>query len=349
MSSVESRDVVRASSRRATLADVAHRAGVSKATASRALNGRGEMSKETRDRVVAAAAELSFTPSAMARSLAHGRTGTVGILTNDLEGRFVIPILMGAEDALGAGRTSVILTDARGDAVRERQQLRTLLERQIDGLIVVGGPRTDPRPSLGQDLPVPVVYAYAPSEDPMDLSLVVDNVRAGQIAAEHLWELGRRRVGFVGGDPTFCASGERESGAAAALAERGGELLGSGRMSGDWTERWGRAATSQLLAGHPDLDALIAASDQLARAAIEVLRETGRAVPEDVAVVGHDNWSVVVANTRPELTSIDGRLETLGRTAAGRIFDALAGQELGHGVERAGVDLVIRGSTVPNG
>lgn len=332
--------------RRTTLADVARRAGVSKGTASRALNGRGEMSGETRERVVAAAAELSFTPSATAKNLANGRTGTVGILTNDLEGRFVIPILMGAEDALGAGRISVILTDARGDGVREQQQLRTLLERQIDGLIVVGGPRTDPRSSLGSSLPVPVVYAYAPSQDPSDLSLVVDNVRAGRIAAEHLWELGRRRIGFIGGDSTYCASREREAGASASLAEHDGVLLGAGLRVGDWTERWGRLAAARLLEQHPDLDAVIAASDQLARAALDVLRDTGRTVPGDVAVVGHDNWSTVVMNTRPELTSVDGRLETLGRTAAGRIFDALAGRDPGQGLELGPVELVIRESTV---
>ncbi|WP_346016283.1 LacI family DNA-binding transcriptional regulator [Cellulomonas endometrii] len=331
---------------RTTLADVARRAGVSKGTASKALNGRGEVRPETRRRVLEAADALSFTPSVLAQNLASGRTGTVGVLTNDLEGRFVIPILMGAEDALGAGRISVILTDARGDAIREQQQLRTLLERQIDGLIVVGGPRTDPRPSLGQDLPVPVVYAYAPSQDPQDLSLAADNVQAGRLAAEHLWDIGRRHVAYVGGDPTYSASRDREAGAAAALAERGAALLGAGLASGNWTERWGRAAMARLLEQHPDLDAVVAASDQLARAALDILRDQGRRVPEDVAVVGHDNWSLVVTNTRPELTSVDTRLELLGRTAASRLFAALSGDELGSGVELLPVELAVRGSTV---
>lgn len=347
---LESGDVVQQRpAARATLADVARRAGVSKGTASKALNGRGEIRPETRQRVLEAADALSFTPSVLAQNLANGRTGTVGVLTNDLEGRFVIPILMGAEDALGAGRISVILTDARGDAIREQQQLRTLLERQIDGLIVVGGPRTDPRPSLGQDLPVPVVYAYAPSEDPQDLSLAADNVQAGRIAAEHLWDLGRRRIAYVGGDPTYAASREREAGAAAALAEHGATLLGTGSGSGNWSERWGRAATTRLLAQHPDLDAVVAASDQLARAALDILRDHGRRVPEDVAVVGHDNWSLVVTNTRPELTSVDTRLELLGRTAASRLFAALSGDELGAGVELLPVELAVRGSTVADG
>lgn len=333
--------------RRPTIADVARLAGVSKGTASKALNGRGELTDVTRRRVLEAAAELDFTPSPLARSLVSGRTGTVGLLTNDLEGRFVLPILMGAEDALGAGRTSVILTDARGDAGRERHQLRTLLERQIDGLIVVGGSRNDPRPSLGKDLPVPVVYAYAPSQDERDVSIVPDNVLAGRLLAEHLWELGRRRIGFVGGDPTYSASREREAGAAAALAERGAELLGAGVAAGDWSERWGRAATARLVQEHRP-DAIIAASDMLARAALDVLRDLGRRVPDDVAVAGHDNWSLIVTNTRPELTSIDAMLEGLGRHAAAAIFSALDGEPVAPGIERRPVRLVIRGSTVPD-
>lgn len=332
--------------RRPTLVDVARLAGVSKGTASRALNGRGDLTAETRQRVQQAAQTLDFVPSGPARSLTQGRTGTVGILTNDLEGRFVLPILLGAEDALGAGRISVILTDARGDPIRERRQLRTLLERQIDGLLVVGGPRNDPRPSLGHTLPVPVVYAYAPSDDAEDLSIVPDNVQAGRVAAEHLWDIGRRAVGWIGGDPAYSANRDRLEGARAALGERGATLLGADVTTGDWAERWGRAATVRLLERHPDVDAILAASDQLARAALDVLRDAGRRVPGDIAVVGQDNWLAVVTNTRPELTSVDGRLEEIGRTAANRIFTALAGEDPGHGVERQSVELVLRGSSV---
>lgn len=276
------------------------------------------------------------------------RAGIVGVIVDDLASRSVSPILAGVEDALGARCVAVLLADARGDAVREGRRLRALLELGVDGLIVIGGPWADPRPSVGRDLPVPVVHTYAPSEDPKDLSLVVDGVRAGRLAAEHLWELGRRRIGFVGGDPICRATLECEAGAVAALVERGANLLSAGVRVGNGTERWGRAATVRLLDRYPDLDAVIAASDQLARAAIEMLREAGRTVPEDVAVVGHGNRSGVVEHTRPELTSIDERLESLGQAATMRILDALAGQELGRGVEVIGVELVIRGSTVPD-
>ena len=166
-----------ARSRAPTLADVARLAGVSVATASKALNGRDHVRAETRSRVLEAAEQLSFIPNSLARSLLAGRTGTVGLLTSDLEGRFSIPILMGAEDAFGAGRVAVFLCDARGDTIREQHHVQALLNRRVDGLIVVGS-RTDPRPSLGRKLPVPVVYTYAPSEDPHDLSIVCDNAQA---------------------------------------------------------------------------------------------------------------------------------------------------------------------------
>ena len=142
--------------RAVTLGDVAARAGVSISTASKALNDRGDVSAATRAKVRAIADELAFTPNAMARGLLAGRTGTVGLLTSDLEGRFMIPILMGAEDAFGAGRINVFLCDARGDAIREQHHLKELLSRRVDGIIVVGG-HTQPPPPHREAKPGPVV------------------------------------------------------------------------------------------------------------------------------------------------------------------------------------------------
>src|SRR5918995_170845 len=211
------------SGRAATLSDVARLAGVSIATASKAINGRDEVAPATRRRVLEAAEEISFTPNQLARSLIHGRTGTVGLLTSDLEGRFVIPVLMGAEDAFGAGQVNVFLCDARGDAIREQHHLRALLSRRVDGLIVVGE-RTDPRPSLGPDMPVPVVYVYAPSDDPADLSLTPDNRGAARIAVEHLVSSGRTRIAHISGDPDYAAAKDRAVGTREALAVAGLEL-----------------------------------------------------------------------------------------------------------------------------
>jgi LacI family transcriptional regulator len=333
--------------RAVTLTDVARLAGVSVATASKALNGRQQVRAETRARVVEAAERLSFSPNALARGLLAGRTGTVGLLTSDLDGRFSIPILMGAEDAFGAGRTSVFLCDARGDTIREQHHVRALLSRRVDGLIVVGA-RPDPRPSLGGDLPVPVVYAYAPSEDPADLSLVSDNVGGGRLAVEHLIARGRRRIAHLTGDVTYGATTDRAAGARAALEAAGLPLMGGEVMFGEWSEAWGRGATRLLLEREPDVDAIFAGSDQIARGVLDALHELGKDVPEDIAVIGYDNWEVLAANSRPPLSSIDIRLEDLGRVAAERLVAAIDG-EPGAGVEIRPCRLVVRASTTPLG
>src|SRR3954469_25334458 len=331
------------SQRPVTLTDVARLAGVSIATASKALNGRKQVAPATRQRVMDAADQLSFSPNPIARSLLAGRTGTVGLLTSDLEGRFVIPILMGAEDAFGAGQVNVFLCDARGDTIREQHHLKALLSRRVDGLIVVGR-QTDPRPSLGQDIPVPVVYAYAPSDDPKDLSLTPDNVSAGRLAVEHLLASGRRRFAHISGDPEYAAAQDRAIGARAALADAGLDLVAE--VFSEWSESWGRDATALLLSQHPDVDAILCGSDQIARGALDTARDFGRVVPDDVAVMGFDNWEVLTTNARPQLTSIDANLQQLGRTAAQRVFAALDGVDIGSGTHYQPVRLVIRGSTV---
>ena len=327
-----------------TLADVAAQAGVSVATASKALNDRSQVKPSTKQKVLATAHDLGFVPNALAKGLLSGRSGTVGLITHDLEGRFSIPILMGVEDAFGADRTSVFLTDARGDAIRERYQFDALLRRRVDGIIVVGD-KTNTRPSLGQDLRVPIVYAYAPSNDPQDTSVVFDNVDAGKRSMEHLLTCGRTRVAIITGDPTYGAAQERAAGAIQALSEAGLSLVTEPQF-GTWSESWGRGATRLLLAQHPEVDAILCGSDLIARGVLDALREHGLEVPSDVAVMGHDNWEVLAAGARVPLTSVDMNLEQLGRLAANRLGDAI------DGIRHSGVDMVTgrivtRRSTAP--
>jgi LacI family transcriptional regulator len=332
--------------RPATLRDVATLAGVSVPTASKALNGRPDVRESTRRRVEDAAARLDFTPNTLAQGLSARRSGTVGLLTSDLDGRFSIPVLMGAEDAFGFERTAVLLCDARGDAIREQHHLRALLARRVDGLIVVGE-RPDVRASLGR-VPVPVVYAYAPSDDPADCSLVSDHEGAGRLAVEHLLATGRRCVGHISGDPGYGATRDRADGARAALAAAGLELAGGRPLLGAWSEEWGRGATRSLLRAEPGLDAVFAGSDQVARGVLDALREEGRRVPDDVAVVGVDNWEAVATGARPALSTVDLDLQHLGRVAAQRLQAAMAGSP-SHGVERLPGRLVVRASSAPRG
>src|SRR5690625_698605 len=328
--------------KRPTLADVAKAAGVSIATASKALNGRTQVRAETRGRVIKAAEELSFRLNALAQQRQRGRSVAMGLVTHDLEGRFAIPLLMGAEDEAGTGELSVLLCDARGDNLRERYHVQALLGRNVDGLIIVGA-RPDVRPSLG-GLPVPVVYAYAPSDDPEDTSQVSDNFEAGGLVAKHLISRGRRRIAIVSGDETYGAAGERVAGAMAAMQEAGLQPVHDEPFYGTWDEAWGRSAVEAILSMHPEVDAVICGSDQIARGALDMLHEHERRVPEDVAVTGHDNWEVIVAHSRPRLTSVDMNLEALGRRAAARLFAAIE-ERPSPGVEKVSPRIVERDST----
>lgn len=330
--------------RATTLSEVARTAGVSLATASKAINGRADVAEVTRRRILEVARRLNFTPNPLARGLLTNRTSTVGILTSDLEGRFVLPILMGAEDAFGAGKVNVFLCDARGDSIREQYHLKALLSRRVDGIIVVGR-QTDPRPSIGRDFPVPVVYAYAPSLNPADTSLTPDNVAGGRLAVEHLIACGRSRIAHITGDRTYAAAQDRVIGIKEELASEGLDLVGPPMFS-DWSERWGRNATAVVLQQHPELDAIICGSDQIARGALDTLRDAGRPVPEEVAVMSFDNWQVLATNSRPELTTIDFNLEELGKRAARFLLNAMGERNLDPGTHRLPVSLVIRGSTI---
>lgn len=327
-----------------TITDVATLAGVSIATASKALNGRSRVRAETLERVLRAAEELSYQPNALAQSLLSGQTRTVGLLTSDSVGRFGIPVLLGAEDAFGAGEMSVLLCDARGDAVREQRYVRTLLARRVDGIIVVGE-STDPRPSLTRDLPVPVVYAYAPSEDPQDVSFIPDDVGGARTAVRHLVGIGRRRIAHVTGPTHYRATQDRVAGTLAALADAGLPLAAGQVHYGTWSQRWGRQAADAVLDADPAVDAVLCGSDQIAAGVIEAVRERGRRIPDDIAIVGYDNWEVLSTETRPPLTTVDMNLEVLGRTAAQYLFAAIDGRAAS-GVHRMPCTLTIRHSTV---
>lgn len=327
----------------ASLADVAKRASVSASTASKALNGKSDVNEATRARVEAAARELGYEPNTMAQGLAGAKTGTVGVITSDLDGRFALPILMGVEDALGTDRVLTFLCDARGDEVREQRLVAALLARRVDGIIVVGR-QTDARPSLGP-LSVPVVYVYAFSDSDDDLSITVDNEQIGQLAAEHVLGLGRTRIAHISGEADHSAARDRLLGMESAL-RAGGKELHTPALFGDWSEAWGRAATDVLLGSDALPDAIVCGSDQIARGVLDVVRDRGLAVPEDVAVIGIDNWAAIAENARPALTTVDMQLEKLGRMAAYRLQRATSG-EVRKGIDRMPGKVVIRNSTIP--
>jgi DNA-binding LacI/PurR family transcriptional regulator len=308
---------------RAKLSDVAELAGVSIGTASRALSGNGRMRSETRRRVQDAARSLDFRPNPQAQSLHTGRSWTVGLITADGIGRFSIPVLLGAEDALGAGRISVLLCDTRGDLIRERHYLQNLMDRRVDGIIVTGR-RTDPRPPLvGVHDGVPVVYALSPSTDPTDISVVSDDDQGCGLAVEHLLVGGRTRIAHVTGPAHHKAAADRARFTERLLNDASLELATGRAHFGDWSEAWGRRAADMVLRTAPGTDAFFCGNDQIARGVADTLRERGVRVPDEVAVIGYDNWDAMTLASRPPLTTVDVDLTEIGRIAALRLLDAI--------------------------
>jgi LacI family transcriptional regulator len=304
-----------APARNVTLNDVAKEAGVSPGTASKALNDRFDVSTNTRDRVREVADRLGFVPNALARTLTAGRSHTVGILTNDLEGRFVSQIMVGAEMEIGREQSTVLLANSDGDLARQTSHLQALLERRVDGLIIVDE-RMEVRPPLHVHGGTPIVYAFGMSSDPADTSVVPD-VRGGERdAVVHLRSAGRRRLAHIGGETTSYSANERERG----FLDVAPETDPSRILRGDYSEQWGWEATGRLLDVHPRPDGIVAGNDQIARGAIDRIQAAGLRVPQDIAVVGYDDWQVLSLLGRTPITTVDMRLGELGAEAVRQLY-----------------------------
>jgi LacI family transcriptional regulator len=220
-----------------------------------------------------------------------------------------------------------------------------LLSRRVDGLIVTGR-RIEPRPSIGRTLGIPVVYAMTQSLDSDEPAILPDDYGGGLIAARHLLAGGRTRIGHVTGPERFLAARKRAGGFCEALASAGARFSPNDVLYGEWSERWGREGARILLRSSPGVEAIFCGSDQIARGVSESLRLLGHRVPDDIALVGFDNWEPMVAGADPPLTSIDMCLEDVGRSAAEHLLSAI-NDEPTHGVHTVPCRLVIRGSTGP--
>ena len=176
------------------------------------------------------------------------------------------------------------------------------------------------------------------------MSVLTDNRQAGRIGIEHLVGAGRTRVAYVGGDSTYDAAILRADGATEALTSAGLELV-TPVLYGPWSETWGRHAARIVLDRAPSVDAIMCGSDQIARGVMDTLRESGRSIPEDVAVLGHDNWEIFAAEARPPLSSVDMNFQKVGRLAAHLLFEAMNGSPR-PGSHIVGGRVVNRASTI---
>jgi LacI family transcriptional regulator len=191
-----------------------------------------------------------------------------------------------------------------------------------------------------------VVYALAPSTEPADMSVVPDEAGGTELAIQHLLDTGRTRIAHITGPDRHNSAVVRAERTEQVLAAAGRPLATGKVHFGEWSERWGRQAAQLVLRGDPDCDAIFCGSDQIARGVTESLRELGRSIPAEVAVVGFDNWEVMATAARPQLTTVDMGLTELGRAAAQRLLAAIDGNPT-PGVRQLPCRLVLRDSTDP--
>lgn len=301
---------------RPTLEEVAARAGVGRGTVSRVINGSPRVSEATRAAVEAAVAELGYVPNTAARALAANRTDAIALVVPEPETRFFTEpyfsdMLRGVGAALSDTEMQLLLIFAGSD--RERQRLaQYLAAHRVDGVLLVSVHADDPLPDMLSQLEIPAVISGPRSADETLTSVDSDNYGGARQAVEHLVSRGRRTVAHITGRLDVYGAQRRVDGYRDSLREAGHQVDELLIEPGDFSEGGGRRAMEALLERRPDLDAVFAASDVTAAGARQALREAGRRIPGDVALVGYDD-SAIARHMEPPLTSVRQPIEEMGR------------------------------------
>ncbi|MFF8480182.1 LacI family DNA-binding transcriptional regulator [Streptomyces antibioticus] len=304
---------------RPTLEAVAARAGVSRATASRVVNGGDGVREPLVERVRQAVEELGYVPNQAARSLVTRRHDAVAVVIAEPETRvFADPFfalqLRGISKELTAhdNQLVLLLTEGRDDHVRVA---RYLAGGHVDGALVFSLHLDDPLPRLIRGAGIPTVFGGRPDwHGGPEAAVYVDSDNRGgaRAAVRHLAGLGRTRIAHITGPLDQTSAADRLQGFRDVRGDADPQLV----AESDFTPGGGERAMRELLARRPDLDAVFAANDLAASGALRVLREQGRRVPEDVAVVGFDDMLPVAEGTDPPLTTVRQDIEEMGRIMA---------------------------------
>lgn len=313
---------MRATNGRVTLEEVASTAQVSRATASRVVNGDRRVRDEARDAVEAAIRQLGYVPNRAARSLVTRRSDSVAVVipepTSQLFGDPFFPrVLRGVSDALGEEEIQLVLLmpQERADEVRVE---RYLAAGHTDGVLLISLHGSDPLPHDLQRQKIPVVVGGRPSSGGLTY-VDVDNRRGAGAAVQHLLDQGRRHVATIAGPQDMPPGADRLAGYHETMALAGQPAV---EEIADFTLEGGRAAMERLLVRSPQLDAVFAASDLMAVGALAALAAAGRSVPDDVAVVGFDD-SPLAASSQPPLSSVRQPIEEMGREMARLLLHAI--------------------------
>jgi DNA-binding LacI/PurR family transcriptional regulator len=331
----------------ATLEEVALRAGVSRATASRVLRGELNVSARAREAVNRAAAEIRYRPNRAARSLVTGRSESVAFLVNETEERmftepFFLGMLRSAQETLAASDLQLTFIVASTPEQRDRF-VDYASGGHVDGVLLLSMHGTDDLQLRLEEAGVATVLSGRPYSDAPLFHVDADNVEGGRLATAHLLGSGRRAVALVAGALDLCAAQDRLAGYRAAVGAAGREYDDTLVEPGGFSTQEGFAAAERLLRRRPDVDAIVAPSDLAAVGIIRAVERGGRRVPEDVAVVGFDDIREA-ADHHPALTTVRQPIAELGATMSRVLLDRLGGHPPDRRAVVLPVELVVRES-----
>jgi LacI family transcriptional regulator, galactose operon repressor len=313
--------------RKAMLADVAERAGVSTSTASRALNGHSGLAPATRAAVQDAAAKLNFQPSALARSLRTQQTFTVGFVVPDVSSPFYAAALKGAQGRLEQAGYRVMLMDANLDVDRELAALETLLSHQVDGLLVAstGMPRSVFEGAVGNA--TPAIFFDGVIEGTGEGSVTLDNEGGIALLVDHLVEHGHERIALLAGSQRESAGAARLQAFRAAMAAHGMSPADRHVKVCAWEIADGRRAGLELLADTEPATAVLASSAELALGFMSAAARRGTRVPDDVALVAFDD-PYFGDLLEPSLTAVAYDPRQIGATAADLLVETMRSETM---------------------
>ncbi|WP_344265394.1 LacI family DNA-binding transcriptional regulator [Streptomyces sodiiphilus] len=314
---------------RPTLEQVAARAGVGRGTVSRVINGSPRVSDRTRAAVERAIKDLGYVPHQAARTLAANRADAIALVVPEPEARlFAEPyfsgIIRGVSAELADTDIQLLLTLIR--TPKERQRFAQYASgHRVDGVLMVSVHGEDPLPDELSRIGMPAVMNGRRSAEESFPHVDCDNFGGAQLAVEHLLGRGRRTVATITGPLDMYAAQCRLEGYREAMRAAGRPDAAALVAHGDFSEESGHAAMHELLGRRPDLDAVFCASDLMAVGARRALRELGRSVPEDVALVGVDD-SAMARHMDPPLTSLRQPLEEMGRAMTRALLAQIRGE-----------------------
>ena len=314
----------------ATIKDVAKLAGVGVGTASRVISGKGSFSKDAAARVEAAARQLGFRPSAIARALSLQSTGTIGVFVPDFKGPFYGPLLDAIDAELRLHDRHMVAANGCGDEDTRQQSLdgaRFLIERECDGIVLCSNALRDADfAQLRDDFPN-IAIVNRDVKGMKNHCFTVDHRAAGRAAAEALVSHGHRRVAVVIGPAVAGDNKQRVQGLFERLAEDGIAAESVLVEEGDFSASSGWAAAERLVARKPRITAVFCANDQMAMGVLSYLGHHGIRVPAQWSVLGYDD-SDVAAFLSPRLTSVRIPIAEMGLNACRMLLNTRFGSEL---------------------